>query len=522
MTSRVPEQAVVAATIAPSTEGGGPGQSLDRSLASGIAWTAGVRGFTQAVQWAAALLVIRLLTPADYGLVAMATAYLGLVRMVSEFGLGAAIIQRRGLTRSQIANLNSVSVLFAVVFAAVSVLVAGTVANFFREPQVQVIIAVLSITFIFGGIEVIPRSLLKRELNFKRLAWIQAADNITYAIATLILAALGFGYWSLVLGSVIGAFVRMTVALVLRRHALAWPIQLDTIRSELLFGWHVVSARLALYVRQFADTGIVGRMLGAVPLGAYSVAWSQANIPVDRVTAIVSEVTPSILAAAQHDPPALRRYVRIITEGIAFLSFPATVGMAIVADDFVMLILGEKWAAVIAPLRVLALVGALRSITPILTQVMIATENARKNLHFTVTTALVIPLFVFIGSYWGLTGAALGWLIGHPLVMLPVLLPQALRAIGMSFREYLVALRPAAFATAAMAAAVIGLRLLMPPEWPLAVRFGMEVSLGAFVYGLGVFSTYRARLRTFFSLLRSARKRPARAAEQTASTDNSN
>jgi PST family polysaccharide transporter len=484
-------------------------QQLDRSLATGIAWTAGMRGLTQALQWVAALFVIRLLTPADYGLVAMATAYLGLIRMFSEFGLGAAIVQRQGVSAEQIARLNTVSIMFAIVCAIVSAALSGVLAAFFNEPRLQTIIVVLSITFIFGGVEVVPRALLRKELKFSRIAGMQAADNLSHAAVTLMLAALGYGYWALVLGAVVGTFLRMCVALRMRAHAAAWPPQVRAVRSELLFGWHVVSARMALYLRQFLDVAIVGRLLGTGPLGAYNVAWTQANIPVDRVTTVVSEVTPSIFAAAQTDPAAMRRYFRLITEGIAFLSFPATVGMALLADHFVLVVFGERWAAAIIPLRILAVVGALRSITPILSQVLIATEQARKNMHYTLASAVVIPVLMVLGSRWGLMGVALAWLVGHPLTMLPIQLPQALRAIGMRKRDYLAALLPAAAACVAMAAVVLGVRALLPAAWPMALRFALEVVIGVMIYALGVWFTYRQRLRSLIALFRSARRKSA-------------
>jgi PST family polysaccharide transporter len=288
------------------------------------------------------------------------------------------------------------------------------------------------------------------------------------------------------------------------------------IRSELVFGWHVLGARFALYVRQFADVAVVGRTLGTQALGAYNVAWTQANIPVDRVNAVVGEVTPSILAAAQGDKKALQRYVRIITEGIAFLSFPATIGMALVADHFVLVVFGERWSATINPLRILALVGALRSITPILSQVLVATEQAKKNMQFSIATAIIIPILLVIGSQWGLTGVAMAWMIGHPLSMIPVLLPSALKAVGMRHRDYAATLLPAALASVAMAVVVLGVRVMLPDEWPLQLRFAIEVILGGLIYGLGVFSTYRTRLKTLISLFRSARRKkvaPVMAAE---------
>ena len=154
----------------------------------------------------------------------------------------------------------------------------------------------------------------------------------------------------------------------------------------------------------------------------------------------------------------------------------------------------------------LAVAGATRSITPILSQVLIAKGLAKKNMQFTVAGAIVIPLFLLVGSRWGLVGVACGWLIGHPLVMGPILLRHALIASGMKLRAYLSALRPALIATIAMVGVVALTRASMPGEWSLGLRFACEVGVGVLVYGIGVIPAYKSRFQNFISLLRAGRR----------------
>ncbi len=499
--------------MASDPEGGEPPErlsrsELDRSLVSGIAWTGGMRMVTQTLRWGVALLVVRLLTPTDYGLVGMAMAYLGLADMLNEFGLSAAVIQRRNLTRDQIASISGVSLLMGVVLAVLSVAVSGMVAGFFDEPQVQLIVIVLSATFVFTGADVVSRSLLKRDLEFDRLAWIAAAEAVTFSGVSLVLAVQGYGFWSLVLASLVGQFVRSVLAIWWRPHLIHWPRNLGAIRSELVFGSHVVVSRFALYVRRFSDIVVVGRFLGTEALGAYNVAWQQADIAVERIRPVITAVSPSVLAAAQDDGPAFRRYVRVFTEGIAILAFPAAVGLAIVADDFVLLVFGDRWMSAVAPMRILALAGISRSITPILSQLLVARDQTKKNMEFTIAGAVVIPLLILVGSRWGTTGVALGWLIGHPLVMGFVLVPNALKCAEMGFWEYLGSLRAAALCTSLMAVAVLLVRYATPGDWPLAARFGIEVGVGVAVYAGTILPLYRTRVRTFLTMLRAGRREP--------------
>src|SRR5438094_4832732 len=179
---------------------------LDRALVTGIAWTGGIKWLAQLVSWAATLVVARLITPTDYGLFAMAMVYAGFVQLVNELGLSLAIVQYRDLTSKQIAQLGGLAVLASVVIFVLSLGLAEPVAVFFGEPAVQGIIIALSLTFVMRGVQVVPRSLLARDLEFRRLAWLDAAEAMVWSSVTLTGAYFGLGYWALVWGTVVSGF----------------------------------------------------------------------------------------------------------------------------------------------------------------------------------------------------------------------------------------------------------------------------------------------------------------------------
>ena len=124
-------------------------------------------------------------------------------------------------------------------------------------------------------------------------------------------------------------------------------------------------------------------------------------------------------------------------------------------------------------------------------------------MRFAVTTAVVMPILFYVGSFWGVMGIAVAWLVGQPLIAIPVLARQALRQIEMSWAEYGSSLKPAAVGAAATAAGLLVIRAVLPGEWPLALRFIIQVSPGVAIYGVGVFPRYRSRIRKFKSLLKA-------------------
>jgi PST family polysaccharide transporter len=493
-----------AESVSPAEHLPSPTEELDRSLVRGIAWTGGVKTVVQAVSWLSTLIVARLLSPTDYGISGMAMVYIGLVQLVNEFGLSAAVVQRRDLTDDQIARLGGLSILLGASLCAVSILSSPLIAAFFGQPAVRMVVIVLSTTFLTSAFQVLPRSLLTRELKFRDLATLEGAEAICGTAATLTLAAAGFGYWSLVVGAVAGRIVSTVMALGMHRHRLAWPFPLATISDSVRFGSHLAVASIAWYVFRSADMTVIGRQLGELPLGAYTLAWTLASLPVDRISSLVARATPSIFARVQDSPVALRRYVVILTEALAFVTAPAAVGLALVADDFVVVVLGPTWRPAIAPLRLLSLAAVFRSTVPILGQVLVATGQSRRNMEGTIGIAIILPLLFLLGSRWGLSGVALVWLLVFPLASYALYMRHALAASNLSPAGYLKALWPAVSAALAMTAAVLmvhqGLLSVRPP-----LRLAVEVLTGAATYLAVIYIVHRGRLVVFLSTLRALR-----------------
>lgn len=468
---------------------------------SGIAWTGGTKWATQILSWAATLIVARILSPADYGLMGMAMVYLGLVTMVSEFGLTASILRHRQLSEEQIARIGGFSIVMGLVIAAISVAISPLIARFYGEPPVAKIIALLSLNFIFGSLGVLPRALLARDLAYPRLALIDGVTNLAQMVTMLVLAVLGFRYMALVFGSIMASACGAMLALRLRSHRLMWPSSFQSIASALHVGWHSVVGRIAWYTYNTADFAVVGRVLGKQALGAYTLGWEIATLPVERISSLVSSVTPGVFSAVQNDIPALRRYFLGVVEGLAFITLPAAAGLALIAGEFVPVVLGSQWLGAIVPLRLLAVYGGIRSIDTVTPQVLMYTGHSRQSMWYSVIAAFVMPTLFVIGTRWGVGGVATMWIVAYPLVVAPQY-RLAFRVLQMSPRGYLATLWPAVSSTAIMAVAVSLVILTAPQTMAPVVRLVIEVLTGVVVYGGMIAWRHRARARAFVSIVR--------------------
>jgi teichuronic acid exporter len=477
--------------------------SLDRSLIHGVAWTAGMKWATQIVSWASTLVIVRLLSPGDYGLYGMALLYTGFVAPIYDLGVSAAIVQRHDLTDEKIARLGGLSLIYGLGFSLLSLVLAPVIAAFYKEPVVARIIEFLSIAYLITAPQMLPRALMARRLEFKKLAWVDGVQSLSITISTIVFAILGYRYWSLAYAAFISAVVTTVLTVAWAPHRIAWPSQFRQIAGEAKFGWNVALSRVGTYTYSNADFAIVGRVLGKAALGAYEFGWTLATLPVDRVSSLVARVIPSVLSRVQHDKAGLRRYCLGLSEGLAFVALPLAAGMALTADHFVMLAAGPKWTAAIAPLRLLAFYGGFRAIATVISPVLVATGHAMSDLKYTIfSIAVLAPLF-YLGSHWGTGGVAAAWIAGFPIASFPSY-RAVFRLIDLNARTYLGALMPPLVASGIMALAVVAVRMILPETIPLAARFAAEVVVGVLTYLAVIRLRYWSRIQTFIALVRGA------------------
>ena len=491
------------ALSATSPSAAGRGWSLDRSLVRGIAWTGAVKWLSQSLSWVSTIIVVRLLSPADYGLIGMATTYLALVTLVNELGLGAAIITHRDLSDDQIRQINTVCVLLGFGGFLVSAIMAVPLAVFFRAPDLRGVITVMSFAYVISGFQTAPSALLQRELRFRFLAVAEGLQSILQAVVTVLLALLGFGYWAIVLGGVLGTAFLTIVTVSKRQLWFARP-RLRAIGPALTFSTQILMMRLSWLVWIRADYLIIGRVLGQASLGIYSVAATLAGLPVEKITGLVGRVSFPLFSAVQHERANLRRYLLLLTEGLALAAFPLAIGLALVTEEFVLTVLGARWVDAILPLRILALLTTLRAIYPVVPQVLTVTGQAGFIMWVGLVTAVVAPLAFYLGTWWGITGIVVTWCVLLPLNVAPVYWLLGKR-LDLSMWEYVRSLSPALTASLAMAAAVWLVKMALPVQWALRDRFVIEVLVGGTVYGLFLFMLHRDRLRSLVAIARPSK-----------------
>jgi O-antigen/teichoic acid export membrane protein len=477
---------------------------IDRSLVHGLAWTGSVNVATQVIRWTITLFIARILTPDDYGLVGMALVYIGLIQLVNEFGLSMAIVQQRELQGRMLARIAGLANLLGIGIFVLSASMAPLVARFFGEPAVRNIIVVAGLKFIIDGAGTVSRATLSRNLRYRALAAIDAVEAFVLAGATLVLALAGARYWALVIGSLIGSFAAAIVAVRLSPYAVAWPGRLKEIEHSLRFGRDVVISRIAWYGYQNADFAIVGRLLDKTALGFYTFAWNIASIPVEKVAAMVGRVTPGVFSAVQNDTAAMRRYFLSLTEALAFLTMPMSIGFVLVAPDFVATALGARWLPAVPVLQILAFYTGVRSISTLPSQVLSMRGRADLARRSSVYAAIVLPTCFIIGTHWGVTGVAMAWVIAYPVCIALWDYRYVFQSLELDVKRFASAVWPALSATIVMATVVLMLRLFVLQSAPSLIRLIVLTAVGVLAYGGTALALHGDRVRAFSAVAKTA------------------
>jgi teichuronic acid exporter len=485
-----------------STPASGVSPDSDRRFLRSVAWTAAAKWGSQIASWASTIIVARLLSLSDYGIFGIGMVYLGLMQMLSEFGIASAITNLRELTHEQLAQLNSFAVLISFVAVAASAALAWPMGWFFHSNELPWLITALSANFVLFALQSVPMGKMQRDLRYREIGFAEGLRSISMAILIVALAYAGFGYWALVIGNVVSLALSTVLLLSYERQAFATP-HLKVIRTAVVFSGQVAASRIAWYSWSNADFVVAGRFLGAGALGAYTLAWNIASLPVEKITTIILKVTAGFFSEKGVDASELRRRALNVTEGLAITTFPFAIGLACVADPFVRILLGNKWEAAIPVLRLLAIVSVLRCLTPVLNQVLVRSKLARFEMWRSVQMALAMPIGFVVGAQWGIIGIAATWLILFPLLSL-ILLRKAFLTMNLSAMDYLRPLVAPALSSGIMAATVFAVRMALSGYGHPVALLAIEVVVGAAVYSGCMWWLARERVRALLHKLRAA------------------
>jgi PST family polysaccharide transporter len=387
-------------------------RSLTHQAVGNMAWVAWGSGATALLKVLVLVVLTRLLTPADFGLVSAALVVIAFSLNFSQLGLGPALIQRPDLQPRHVSSAFYASIALGLLVAAIIWLGAPLIAQFFRMEHLTPVVRGLAFVFPIVGLATVPESLLQRDLRFRALANRDVvAYGVGYGVIGVGLALLGYGVWALVLAQVSQVAIRTVI--LMRLSPMLLPAR-PTWRSfvELMdYGVGQSMSRVGVILANQVDNLVVGRWLGAVRLGEYSRAYQLMSVPTGLLGDVLDKVLFPTMAKVQDDPRRLAAAFLQGTALLALVTLPVGVVAAIVAPELVAVAFGSRWAGLVAPFQVLALGMMFRVCYRMSDSLSRATGKVYRRAWRQGLFALLVFSGALVGQTRGVVGVATGVLI---------------------------------------------------------------------------------------------------------------
>ena len=474
--------------------------SFRSQIVRGFGWTAGSRLLSQIFTWTVTIVVMRILSPGDYGLLAMATVLVTFLSLFAELGVGGAIVQTRDVDLKTMRSVLGMVVLVNFALFMLTVLIAPLIASFYGQNQLTLICQVIALQFLIGALAVLPDAQLQRKLEFKWRSIIDLTAVLVQSVTTLVLALNGFGVWSLVLSSLTGALWRVAGLNILSPFPHFPSFEFKGLGKFLSFGGYVLVARILGNVSNQADTVIGGRVLGQEQIGYYSVGMDLASLPMQRVAAIMNTVAFPAVASIQDEQGRIADYLVRGMRLLNLLTFPVFWGIASVAPELIRLLLGSKWEPAIVPLQLLALIVPVRMIWQIMPPILLGMGKARLVAWNHVVLLIGMVSSFCVGVQYGLLGLSTAWLLMFPVVFL-INFKTWLNVLNLQPRDFVMTVKTPAIAAAGMSASIAVARFL--DFGGNLSAFLALITVGASSYLALVWILDRAALQQFRAIFRA-------------------
>ena len=419
----------------------------------GIAWETASNIIGQVSQLIISIVLARLLLPRDFGIVVAASTFQGMLGQIWRMGLGKALIQRKDAQPQHFSTVFTVTFFTGIVITIVFISLSSFAAQFFREPIVGSVMIWSSLTFVFYAFSVVPAAILSRDLEFKKIALINLSADVGGGILSVILALLGFGLWSLVIGK-----IASSVSDAIMRSYYAWKTDgwlprfgynHKAFKELFHFGALVTVKDIIGNLCGNIDSFFIGRMLGTTILGFYSRAFRVATAPIMQMQTSVSEVLFSGFSRIQDDNKRLRSWYQKIICTSTLIGFPVFIGIYLVAPSFVNVIYGQKWMPIVIPLKILCIAGAVRSLYAFAGLIIDAKGHAKATMTLSMVNLLLLGAALFISARWGMNAVCVAVLC-VALLFAFLTLSLLIRYIAITWKLYFQAVLPAMTYTAFM------------------------------------------------------------------------
>lgn len=493
------------APIEPPRSGADQRNHVKKRVFSASLWSVASSLGTQASTFIIFIILARLLSPKDFGLVALASSFIDLSRSVILGGIPEALIQRKEWEERVANTAFWLNVIGGLLFTGAILAICGGAALMGSDSELWLVFAALSSTLVIDGLRGVHEARLRREFDYKKLAARSVIASIVGGVAGVAMAWGGFGVWALVGNRVVTATTQTLIIWTATHYRPRLVVDRAEVKPLLSFSSEVLAGRLLGQLNQRLADMILGIVAGATVLGFYRVGSRSLNFIVQAT--VVPLQTTTLSAFARLDAAGQARAYNRFTQMAAAMTFPAFFGSCAIAPDFILVAFGEKWAAS-APVMMILTLGVLPlTLNYFFQPAMQARGRPRAAIGPEAFKVAAGAAILGVAGRFGILASATGD-VARKYVALPNTLRVLKRELNVAPKDLLLGILPPLLCAAAMAGVILGLRATLWSDMQPVLRLALSIGLGGVVYVGGMRLFARTYLLSVFGSLRPGLPKP--------------
>lgn len=435
------------------------GEFKDTVVKGGLA-TGLSQGIAMGFTIISAVVLARLLTPDDFGLIGMVSVVVNFLFIFKDIGLSQATIQKEEITQSQISTLFWINSLISLALGVILAASGSLVSKFYDRAELTLIMAILAISFVVEGLTIQHTALLRRHLRFTAVAIADILSRFSFLVTAIVMALQGFSYWSLVGGHII----RSLVLLGFTFYYCPWipgRVQKGTgVRAMMRFGGQVTTGHILAYLARNLDGILIGRMFGAAQLGLYNKAYHLLMQPLSQIKLPLTHLALPVLSSLQKEPERYRNYFSKLLDISISLALPVAVYCFLESEFLIRFILGPQWLEATEVFRILAIGGIFVSASFLPGLALLSHGYSKKYMQLLIATSIIQSVSFVIGAPFGINGIAIAYTVSSILVLIPMIIISFRGTFVTARMFFLTILWPLLSSCAAGALAYVLLRFL--------------------------------------------------------------
>lgn len=371
------------------------------------------------VQIVTTSLLAHILSPADFGLVALAAAFTSFIVIFKDLGLSMATIQREKLTHNQVSNLFWVNIGVSFVLALIVVAISPLLAIFYENDKLAGILMVSGLSLIIGGFTVQHQALIRREMRFEVLALIDVGSRILGSTISILWAYYTKSYWSLVFMPIMSAFLYCIGVWLACNWQPSRFIRNSGTMELIHFGKNMTHYGIVNYFARNADSLIIGKVASAADLGLYNRCYSLMLLPIGQLVAPLTGVFVSSLSRLQNDSIKFEKYYSQIVKILSIVSFAIVSTMLVLSDEIIEIFLGPQWEDAKKIFFVLCFAALWQPILSTSGWVLTSLNKTDRIVKWGYINSIGLVIAFFVGSFWGIFGVAISYSAYMWLIFIP-------------------------------------------------------------------------------------------------------